>query len=274
MAREHSRGEGGRGGRGARGGRLEGKAVLISGAGSGMGRSAARLFAREGARVALCDNREPAVAATVDAIRREDGEAVGTVADVSRAAQVAAAVELAVDSYGRLDVLYNNAGVWLPTDGPAPDLDEATWDRIIDVNLKGTFLGCKYAIPHLRAAGGGSIINVSSVSALRAGKDIFDAYAASKGGIISLTCSVASTWGPQRIRANVICPGSIDTPMTAGSYADPEGTRVLAHPHRARPCRRRGRRRADGVVAGLRRVVVRDRRGHRGGRRLPDEVEG
>ena len=221
MVREHSRGEGGRGGRGARAGRLEGKAVLISGAGSGMGRSAALLFAREGARVALCDNREPAVAATVDAIRREDGEAVGTVADVSRAAQVAAAVELAVDSYGRLDVLYNNAGVWLASDGPAPDLDEATWDRIIDVNLKGTFLGCKYAIPHLCAAGGGSIINVSSVSALRAGKDIFDAYAASKGGIISLTCSVASTWGPHKIRANVICPGSIDTPMTAGSYADP-----------------------------------------------------
>ncbi len=216
MAPEH-----GRGGRDARGGRLGGKAVLISGAGSGMGRSAALLFAREGARVALCDNREPAVAATVDAIRSADGEAVGTVADVSRAAEVADAVQLAVDSYGRLDVLYNNAGVWLPADGPAPDLDEATWDRIIDVNLKGTFLGCKYAIPHLCATGGGSIINVSSVSALRAGKDIFDAYAASKGGIISLTYSVASTWGPHKIRANVICPGSIDTPMTAGSYADP-----------------------------------------------------
>jgi NAD(P)-dependent dehydrogenase (short-subunit alcohol dehydrogenase family) len=135
---------------------------------------------------------------------------------------VAAAVQLAVDSYGRLDVLYNNAGVWLATDGPAPDLDEETWDRIIAVNLKGTFLGCKYAIPHLRAAGGGSIINVSSVSALRAGKDNFDAYAASKGAIISLTYSVASTWGPHKIRANVICPGSIDTPMTAGSYADPK----------------------------------------------------
>ena len=147
---------------------------------------------------------------------------MGAVADVSRAAEVAAAVQLAVDSYGRLDVLYNNAGVWLATDGPVPDLDEETWDRIIAVNLKGTFLGCKYAIPHLRAAGGGSIINVSSVSALRAGKDLFDAYAASKGGIISLTYSVASTWGPQKIRANVICPGSIDTPMTAGSYADPK----------------------------------------------------
>ena len=202
------------------GGRLAGRTALITGAGSGMGRSAAELFAAEGAHVVAGDRDAAAVDATVDAIRAAGGSAIGAVVDVTRAAEVEAAVQAALRAFGPLHVLYNNAGVWLPDDGPAPDLDEEVWDRIIAVNLKGAFLGCKYAIPHLVEAGGGSIINVSSVSALRAGKDIYDAYAASKGGVIALTRSVASTWGPKRVRANAICPGSIDTPMTRASYED------------------------------------------------------
>lgn len=202
-------------------GRLAGRTALITGAGSGMGRSAAELFAAEGANVVAGDRDATAVDATVSAIRAAGGSAIGAVVDVTRAAEVDAAVQAALRAFGALHVLYNNAGVWLSDDGPAPDLDEEVWDRIIAVNLKGAFLGCKYAIPHLVEAGGGSIINVSSVSALRAGKDIYDAYAASKGGVIALTRSVASTWGPNRVRANAICPGSIDTPMTRGSYEDP-----------------------------------------------------
>ena len=205
--------------------RLAGRTALITGAGSGMGRSAAELFAAEGAHVVAGDRDATAVDATVSAIRTAGGSAIGAVVDVTRAAEVEAAVQAALRAFGALHVLYNNAGVWLPDDGPAPDLDEDVWDRIIAVNLKGAFLGCKYAIPHLVEAGGGSIINVSSVSALRAGKDIYDAYAASKGGVIALTRSVASTWGPKRVRANAICPGSIDTPMTRGSYEDPAVTR-------------------------------------------------
>lgn len=201
--------------------RLAGRTALITGAGSGMGRSAAELFAAEGAHVVAGDRDATAVDATVSAIRTAGGSAIGAVVDVTRAAEVEAAVQAALRAFGALHVLYNNAGVWLPDDGPAPDLDEEVWDRIIAVNLKGAFLGCKYAIPHLVETGGGSIINVSSVSALRAGKDIYDAYAASKGGVIALTRSVASTWGPKRVRANAICPGSIDTPMTRGSYEDP-----------------------------------------------------
>ena len=202
-------------------GRLAGRTALITGAGSGMGRSAALLFAAEGAGVVVADRDKAAVDTAVAAIRAAGGSAIGAVVDVTRAAEVEAAVQAAVRELGALHVLYNNAGVWLPEDGPAPELDEEVWDRIIAVNLKGAFLGCKYAIPHLVEAGGGSIINVSSVSALRAGKDIYDAYAASKGGVIALTRSVASTWGPKRVRANAICPGSIDTPMTRGSYQDP-----------------------------------------------------
>ena len=203
------------------GGRLAGRTALITGAGSGMGRSAAELFAAEGAHVVAGDRDAAAVDATVSAIRAAGGSAIGAAVDVTRAAEVEAAVQAALRAFGALHVLYNNVGVWLPDDGPAPDLDEEVWDRIIAVNLKGAFLGCKYAIPHLVEAGGGSIINVSSVSALRAGKDIYDAYAASKGGVIALTRNVASTWGPKRVRANAICPGSIDTPMTRGSYEDP-----------------------------------------------------
>ncbi len=201
--------------------RLKERVVLITGAGSGMGRSAALLFAREGARIVACDCDPESVEKTVALIQAEQGVAQAAVADVSDSTQVAAAIEKVLQAYGKLEVLYNNAGVWLPQDGPAPDLPEDVWDRIIDVNLKGTFLTCKYAIPHMVQAGGGSIINVSSISALRAGKDDFDAYAASKGGIVSFTLSVASTWGAKQIRANVICPGSIDTPMTAGSYHEP-----------------------------------------------------
>lgn len=202
-------------------GRLTGKVALITGAGRGIGRATALALSREGARVAVCDQERGWAEESVDAIQAQGGEAVALVADVSRAATVQRAVEATVEQFGALNVIFNNAGVWMGQDGPAPDVPEEVWDRIIDINLKGPFLTCKYAIPHMVCSGGGSIINVASVSAFRAGKDNYDAYAASKGGVVAMTYTMASTWGPKGIRVNAVCPGSIDTPMTAGSYEEP-----------------------------------------------------
>jgi NAD(P)-dependent dehydrogenase (short-subunit alcohol dehydrogenase family) len=197
---------------------LMGKIALVTGSGSGMGKAAALLFAQDGAKVIVTDVVETGGQETVRQIQDGGGEAFFMATDVSKAGEVAALMQFTAETFGGLHILYNNAGVWLPTDGPAPDLPEAIWDRVIGINLKGVFLCCKYAIPVMVSSGGGSIINVSSVSALRAGKDTFDAYAASKGGVISLTQSIAAEWGKEGIRANVIVPGSISTPMTAGSY--------------------------------------------------------
>jgi NAD(P)-dependent dehydrogenase (short-subunit alcohol dehydrogenase family) len=199
---------------------LEGKVALITGSGSGMGQAAALLFAQEGARVVASDIVETGGQETVRRIQDVGGRAAFMAADVSKSGQVEALIQFAVKTFGGLHVLYNNAGVWLPADGPAPALPEEIWDKVMSINLKGPYLCCKYAIPKMVSSGGGSIINVSSISALRAGKDTFDAYAASKGGIISLTQSIAAHWGKKGIRANVILPGSIATPMTLGSYED------------------------------------------------------
>jgi NAD(P)-dependent dehydrogenase (short-subunit alcohol dehydrogenase family) len=199
---------------------LEGKVALITGSGSGMGQAAALLFAQEGARVVATDIVETGGQETVRRIQAVGGRAAFMATDVSKSGQVEALIQFAVKTFGGLHVLYNSAGVWLAADGPAPGLPEDIWDKVISINLKGPYLCCKYAIPEIVTSGGGSIINVSSISALRAGKDTYDAYAASKGGIISLTQSIAAHWGKKGIRANVILPGSIATPMTLGSYED------------------------------------------------------
>jgi NAD(P)-dependent dehydrogenase (short-subunit alcohol dehydrogenase family) len=201
--------------------RLANKVALISGAASGMGRAAALLFASEGARLVLADWQVAPGEETAHEVERRGGRAVFVQADVSRAGDSERMVQAATASFGRLDVLYNNAGVWLEGDGPAPDLPEEVWDRVVAINLKGVYLACRYGIPAMVASGGGSIINISSVAALRAGKDHYDAYAAAKGGVIAMTRTIASTWGTKGIRANVICPGAIETPMTAASYQVP-----------------------------------------------------
>jgi len=199
--------------------RLENKVALITGGSSGIGRSSAIRFAQEGAKVLIADLKLSGEK-TVEEIHELGGVASFIQGDISRKNDCKNIVKKIVEDYGKVDILYNNAGIWLSEDGPSPDLKEENWDKVININLKGPFLMCKYVIPEMVRTGGGSIINVSSIAAFRAGKDNFDAYAASKGGVISLSKTMASTWGPKNIRVNVICPGTIRTAMTEDSYTD------------------------------------------------------
>ena len=193
--------------------RLRDKVVLITGAASGMGRLAAATFAREGARVVAVDVSAAAGDEVAAEITRAGGQALFVQGDVGREDQIRTAVRRAVERFGRLDVLYNNAGIFLEKDGSVVDLEEAVWDRVMTVNLKGIYLCCKHGIPELIRAGGGSIINVASFVALVGCTVPQDAYTASKGGVIALTKSLAVQFGPQRIRANAIAPGPIETPL-------------------------------------------------------------
>jgi NAD(P)-dependent dehydrogenase (short-subunit alcohol dehydrogenase family) len=213
------------------GGRLEGKVALITGAGSGMGRCAAELFAREGAKVVVADYADDAGRATVDAITAAGGDAAFVRADVSNAADCAAMVEHAVGRYGGLQVLYNNAGVFPADDGGALDTPEATWDRVMEINLKGVWLGCRAGIPAMLASGGGSIINVASFVALVGAATAQIAYTSSKGGVLSMSREIAVEYGRQGIRVNALCPGPIDTPLLRELFAkDPEkAQRRLVH---------------------------------------------
>ncbi len=194
-------------------GRLDGKACLITGAGSGMGRAAAVRFAREGARVVACDLDLEAARESVTMAEAAGGRALAVRADVSKEAEVREAVKAGVKAYGRLDVLYNNAGIFPSADHSVVDTDETVWDKVLAVNVKGVYLVCKHGIPELLAAGGGSVINVASFVALVGCSVPQDAYTASKGAVIALTKSLAVQFGPKGIRANAICPGPIETPL-------------------------------------------------------------
>ncbi|HZN16552.1 MAG TPA: SDR family NAD(P)-dependent oxidoreductase, partial [Acidimicrobiales bacterium] len=163
--------------------RLHGKVALITGAGGGIGRVAAELFAAEGARIFVADAVADGASATVQAIADAGGTAVAHTADVSSADEVAAMVAAAVEAFGGIDILYNNAGVLPPDDGGTLDTPEDTWDRVMAVNLKGVWLCCKYGIPALIERGGGSIINVASLVALMGSAVAQIAYTASKGGV-------------------------------------------------------------------------------------------
>lgn len=195
-------------------GRLTGKVVLITGAGGGQGRAAAVLFAQEGAKVVVTDVKVEGGEETVQLVRAAGGEAVFRTTDVSQAAQVEAAVRFTVDTYGGLTILYNNAALLHRKDTLVTNLEEDVWNQILDVNLKGVYLCCKYAVPEIIKAGGGSIINTSSIGGLL-GVGNAHAYTATKGGVISLTRAVAMAYATQKVRCNAICPGPIDTPMMA-----------------------------------------------------------
>jgi NAD(P)-dependent dehydrogenase (short-subunit alcohol dehydrogenase family) len=210
--------------------RLKDKVALITGAGSGIGREAALLFAKEGASVVAVDMNEAAGKETVSAIESSGGRATFVRADVSRAADVEAMVAAAKRTYGRLTVLFNNAGIFPANDGSVLETDEQTWDQVLSVNLKGVFLGCKYGIPALLESGGGSIINTASFVALMGSATPQIAYTASKGGVLALTREIAVEFARKGIRVNAICPGPVDTPLLQELFADPaRRARRLVH---------------------------------------------
>ncbi len=211
-------------------GRLEDKVALITGAGSGMGRAAAELFASEGAKVVVTDVVDEGGNATVEAVRAAGGEATYVRADVSKWADCEAMVKHATDTFGALHVLYNNAGIFPADDGGVLDTPESTWDTVMQINLKGVWLGCRAGIPAMIASGGGSIVNVASFVALMGAATAQIAYTSSKGGVLSMTREIAVEYARQSIRANALCPGPIQTPLLEELLSDPaRRARRLVH---------------------------------------------
>ena len=191
-------------------GQLEGRVALITGAGSGIGRAAAHRFAAEGCAVAVADMVAAAAEETADKIVADGGRAIACAADVTVDVEVRAAVAHAVEAFGGLDVLYNNAGV--NSSGSVADATEEDWDRCFAVNAKGTFLCSRAAVEYLAASGSGAIVNQGSVAAL-VGIPNFAAYCAAKGAVVALTRSMAIDLAPRGIRVNAICPGTVFTPL-------------------------------------------------------------
>lgn len=188
---------------------LDGKAAIVTGAGSGIGRAIATLFAEEGARVAVVDVSESDGKETVELLRKRGGDAIFIQGDISNSAIVKRIVETTVKKYERVDILCNNAGV--ESMGSILEITEENWDKVMSVNLKGVFLCSKHSVPKMVENGGGVIINIASVLGLIGSKGEA-AYCASKGGIISLTRAMALDFAPHNIRVNCICPGSVLTP--------------------------------------------------------------
>ena len=196
------------------GNRLEGKVAFISGAGTGIGRCASELFASEGARVVVAEIDACSGAETAERIRAAGGEALWLETDVTEAGSVRAAIDRAVDQFGRLDVLYCNAGGSTQVDGPVTEAPEEEFWRVIRLDLFGTFLVCKYGIPRLIESGGGSVINTASNVALMAVRGR-DCYTAAKGGVASMTRSMAAEYAKHGIRVNAIAPGATRTARVA-----------------------------------------------------------
>ncbi len=193
--------------------RLQNKIALITGASSGIGRETALLFASEGAKVICVDIDDAGGNETVAMVQEQDGEAIYIHADVSQSADCEQMIEAAEDTFGKLDVLFNNAGIMHSNDDDAVSTDEAIWDLTMAINAKGVFLGCKYGIPALRRAGGGSIINTASFVALLGAATPQIAYTASKGAVLALTRELAVVHARENIRVNALCPGPLHTEL-------------------------------------------------------------
>jgi len=203
-------------------GRLSGKVALITGAASGIGRESALLFAREGAKVVVADLDAKAGEAVSKEIASAGGEAIALPCDVARASDVEAAVVAAEQRFGALHVVFNNAGIFPAQDGSPVDTPESVFDQVMAVNVKGVFFGCKYAIPALLRAGGGSIVNTASFVAVMGAATSQVAYTASKGAVLAMTREIAVEYARKGIRANALCPGPVNTPLLAELLAKPE----------------------------------------------------
>jgi NAD(P)-dependent dehydrogenase (short-subunit alcohol dehydrogenase family) len=215
-------------------GKLDGKVAIITGAGSGFGRATTRLFTREGASVLVVDRDEAGANATVAEVEQtHPGKASVFVGDVTKSADVAAMVSTAVERYGKLDILYNNAGIGGKITG-IEKMEEENWDAVLSVNLKSVFLGAKYAFPELRKNGGGVILNTASVSAFVASPG-YAAYTSSKAGVVQLTKLIALEGAPDNIRSNAICPSFSWTPLVSKGIgeqfpgAEEQVKKALAH---------------------------------------------
>jgi NAD(P)-dependent dehydrogenase (short-subunit alcohol dehydrogenase family) len=195
-------------------GKLDGRVAIITGAGSGFGRATTRLFTREGASVLVMDRDEAGANATVAEIEASHpGKTSTFIGDVTKSADVAEMVRVAVERYGKLDIMYNNAGIGGEITG-IENMDEENWDSVLAINLKSVFLGAKYAFPELKKNGGGVILNTASVSALVASPG-YAAYTSSKAGVVQLTKLIALEGAPYNIRSNAICPSFSWTPLVA-----------------------------------------------------------
>jgi len=214
---------------------LSGKVAVVTGAGSGIGRASAERFAAEGASVVVVDIRGPKAEETVELIRRDGGSAEACQADVASAPDVERVIAFAVETFGGLDALFNNAGTLRP--GTAVDLSVDDWDLVMAVNVRSVFLGAKYAVPALAERGGGTIVSTASVSGM-GGDPGSVVYSASKAAVINLTRSLAVDHARQGIRVNCICPGAIDTPPVGRMLTDPEARQ---RSERAHPLGRIGR---------------------------------
>ena len=193
--------------------RLENKVALITGGSSGIGRETALLFAHEGSKVVVVDMNDAGGKETVGMIEAKGGQAVYVHADVSKAADADNMVRVAEQTYGKLNILFNNAGIMLGADDNAMTTEESVWDLTMNVNLKGVFLGCKFGIPALQRAGGGSIINTASFVAIIGAATPQIAYTASKGGVLAMTRELAVVHARQNIRVNALCPGPLRTEL-------------------------------------------------------------
>jgi NAD(P)-dependent dehydrogenase (short-subunit alcohol dehydrogenase family) len=196
--------------------RLEGKVALITGGGSGIGRATALTFAAEGAKVMIADVNEETARRVVNEIEDKGEQAAFVRADTSSEADVQAAIQAAVSAFGRLDIMYNNAGIG----GRDPDNGQERWDRTIAVNLSGVYYGCKYAAEEMLKTGGGSIINTASIAGLGGGYG--PSYTAAKHGVVGLTREFALLHAANNIRVNCVCPGPIRTELTRATWEDEE----------------------------------------------------
>jgi NAD(P)-dependent dehydrogenase (short-subunit alcohol dehydrogenase family) len=193
--------------------RLKNKVAIITGGSSGIGRETAILFAKEGAKVVLADVNDQSGAETAELIKNSGEEAVYLHTDVSKASDCERMVDFAEATFGKLDIIFNNAGIMHSDDGDAISTEESIWDLTMNINVKGVFFGCKYAIPALRRAGGGSIINTASFVALLGAATPQLAYTASKGAVLSMTRELAVIHARENIRVNALCPGPLRTEL-------------------------------------------------------------